>query len=287
VITARVKEKRTKPVVPRLAPKGSHQSQGKVENCHKRVEAQVKVMGMVLEFHYEEEWNSEHRMVPWAIRHAGWLITRYAVQASGHAAYFYVCGKEYTGEIVELGETILFKDPMNKGGKIDSDMDEGIWLGKDWLSDEHLVAKGSDKYKARTIRRLPEEKRWNKILFQQVTAVPWGLKGQQVESTPGTRRRYITAKLVRRHGGTKGCAGCLGTGTHNERCRDRFEKIISKEDATLPIPPSSVPLQGEARQGQQQSQGTQAGEDQQPGGESRASSSKDVPKPRSEDVDMD
>ena len=60
--------------------------------------------------------------------------------------------------------------------------------------------------------------------------MPWGTAGQLVESSPGTRRRYITAALIAKHKPTQGCPGCNATGVHSERCRDRFEKIILAEE---------------------------------------------------------
>ena len=76
-----------------------------------------------------------------------------------------------------------------------------MWRGKDWFSGEHPLGVGNAKYKARTIKRLPEEERWDQDVFKAFTAKPWGDKGQLVDSVPRTRRRYITEALIKRYGG--------------------------------------------------------------------------------------
>lgn len=63
-IMNRVKEMRNKPVLLRRSPKGSHQSQGKVEGKNNMIEGKIRAFGLILEERYGVEWNGEHRMVP-------------------------------------------------------------------------------------------------------------------------------------------------------------------------------------------------------------------------------
>lgn len=198
-------------------PKYSHQSQGTVEGGNKIAEGQIRVLGT-------------HRMLPWVMRHSGFLVTKFNVKDTGHAAWYYIRGKEYAGELCELGENILYKIAGMTGNKLALRWERGLWLGKDFESDGHLVGRGTTLVKARTIRRLPEGERWALDLYKDFELKPWGTKGQVIESGPGSRKRYITAAEIFKHGKTAGCGGCSKTSaTHSERCRNRFEKIWAKE----------------------------------------------------------
>ena len=120
--------------------------------------------------------------------------------------------------------------------------------------------------KTRTIRRVPEEERWDRAAIEEVKFTPWMIKErsateehdgpQEVEHKtsvdieinreielevklpprsvdPNPRRVYITKS--RSFGGTEGCLGCTtamlgGKGVaHSEECRERMEEHIRRD----------------------------------------------------------
>ena len=50
------------------------------------------------------EFGPEHPVVVWAVRHSGFLITRFRVLEHGRSSYQIVRGKSYRGEMLQLGE---------------------------------------------------------------------------------------------------------------------------------------------------------------------------------------
>ena len=69
----------------------------------------------------------------------------------------------------------------------------------------------------------PHGECWDEEVFKAFTAVPWGERGQLLESSSEKSRRYITEAMIKKYGGTKGCSKCQSrNGLHTEHCRHRF-----------------------------------------------------------------
>ena len=89
-------------------------------------------------------------------------------------------------------------------------------MGKVEASDEHLViaADGKTLQKVKTIRRMPEDKRWSKEALENITALPWSEDETRMLDQPvAIRRKYITRSLGAEHGGLF-VGGVLGGGEH-------------------------------------------------------------------------
>ena len=110
-------------------------------------------------------------------------------------------------------------------GKRDS-FARGIWVGNSEIDDSHLVMDFERGIlKVRTVRRMPEEFRWNAEMLQDIRFTPW-------KPTPGKsaqvvgRTMYITERLIDAHGPTDSWRKyTTGQGNHSAECRQRFEKI--------------------------------------------------------------
>ena len=76
---------------------------------------------------YNIKLTMDHKLVPWAIRHAGWLITNYLVKVDGKTAHERLRGKHYHGEIAEFAETVHNKLAIDTIGKADDRWAVGIW----------------------------------------------------------------------------------------------------------------------------------------------------------------
>ena len=94
------------------------------------------------------------------------------------------------------------------------------------VDDTHLVVdleRGIQK--VRTVRRMPEEFRWNAEMLQDIRFAPW-------KPTPGKsaqvvgRNMCITERMTEAHGTTDSCRKCFTEQeNHSAECRQRFEKI--------------------------------------------------------------
>ena len=117
------------------------QSNGRAERGVQTVEGQVRTLLVALDGRLKGKVSVFHRVVTWLVEHAVDLINKFAVGADGKTAYERVKGKRYRGEGVEFGRKVMYKVPCKpEGGLMNERWIEGVWLGKRYLSDEHLVA---------------------------------------------------------------------------------------------------------------------------------------------------
>ena len=93
------------------------------------------------------------------------MITRFQPRSHGGSSYKLIFGREYSGEIAEMGEQLWYRlaaRVLAGRGKWEAIFARGIWVGKSEIDDTHLVVdleRGIQK--VRTVRRMPVELRWN------------------------------------------------------------------------------------------------------------------------------
>lgn len=136
------------------APRHSHQSVGEAEGGNKRLQGQIGAICMSVEEHYQQKVTKDHKLLPWAVRHSGFLLNRYQVHAHGKTSYDFLKNGSYKGEVVEFAESVWVKY-VKQEAKLESRWGSGIWLGKIDTSDEHLVGTATGIERARAIRRKP------------------------------------------------------------------------------------------------------------------------------------
>ena len=163
---------------------------------------------------------TESPLLPWLVRHCGWILCRYAVRTDDRTGYSRLKGREYTAGIAIFGEVADLT-------KLDDRWRTAIWLGKSDRSNEHIGA-----VLARSVRRKAAGKRWSERALKLVTGTPWNPRpGEMV-----MRRRYITRALVERYGPTEDCGACFRKSQqHSERCRARFELLCAGEDGPVEV----------------------------------------------------
>ena len=159
--------------------RGNHQAFCCVERGNEEAAKEIRALKLGLEARVQERLPADHHIMPWLGRHAGWLLTRFAVhQSSGRTSYELLRGRPYRGEICEIGESVWARRPGEppRTGKIEGRWYSGVWIGKTESSDEHLIAdvEGTNRY--RTVRRRPEKERWNVEAIHTFSGQPWDLK---------------------------------------------------------------------------------------------------------------
>ena len=142
----------------RKTPRYSHASLGYAEQANWTVEAVVRTFCSSLAQHLRELRPDEPFMA-WVIRHAGFVVTKFRVLETGKTAHSTLTGRPYRGEMLELGEVCLRRDPTDVASvhKADSRWELAIWAGKVEESDEHVVLHGAGLDKVRVVRRRPED----------------------------------------------------------------------------------------------------------------------------------
>ena len=89
----------------------SSPSMGPVENMKRELCGLVRCFRIYLREKAKLEITTESPLLPWLVRHCGWILRRYAVRADGRTGYSRLKGREYTAGIAIFGEAIWYKLP--------------------------------------------------------------------------------------------------------------------------------------------------------------------------------
>ena len=112
--------------------------------------------------------------MPWVIRHAAYLLNRYAIHNDGKTSYFRRWNKEHKTPLCEFGETIQYMVAHHKKmPKLESRFYKGIWLGKDTMTSESIIGISGKIIRTRTIRRQVEPEKYDRQLMDIINAPPW------------------------------------------------------------------------------------------------------------------
>ena len=113
-------------------------------------------------------------MLPWTIRHAAWILARYNVRRDTRMTpYEKIRGQKYRKEILPLGEQVLARRAGANVNQLLQPWVTGLWLGRDTLSDEHLVGTAAGVMRSRAVRRLQEPARWVPAALNAMLFTPW------------------------------------------------------------------------------------------------------------------
>lgn len=178
------------------------------------------------------------------MRHIGFLYTKLKQMKDGKTPHIRLFGKAYASallEFAECAECAKYK-VITKLGKADGRTDTGVWVGRSSVDDMHLFLTPRGLRKARTVMRLPLDKKFDAELFMKCIGLPYdplelGRKTVAVElKGSSVRQRYLTNAIIREHGKTKGCNACNGQGGPlTPACRQRFDKLLAPA-TPVPVP---------------------------------------------------
>ena len=113
-------------------------------------------------------------MLPWTIRHAAWVLTRYIVRkATRVTPYEKIREQQYWKEILPLGEQVLAHRPGAYVNQHLQPWGTSLWLRRDTLSDEHLTSTAVGVMRSRAKRRLQEPARWVPAAWNAMLFIPW------------------------------------------------------------------------------------------------------------------
>ena len=229
-----------------VSPVGSSASNGVAERGVQTVEGQVRVLKDAFEMRLETKIPCNHNILAWLVEFVGTVVKRYEVGRDGKTHY-----ERLRGRRTAVGARMA---------KLDSLWSDGVFLGYRSISGEIVVDTRDGVFKTRTVQRKAYEHRWRKENLDMVGGVPWkpspdggeeeaimpaldiGMEMPEVEilivptenHRPITRRLYIKARDIERHGATVNCKGCVATlrgqggVPHTDTCRKRLTDEIEK-----------------------------------------------------------
>ena len=140
-------------------PRGDGQANGLVERAIRSVEEHTRAIKRDLEKRLEATLDPEHNIFSWILRHATDLLNKYAVGVDGKTAWQRLRGTPYRGEMLSFGARVLHRmSGKMQGGLLVDRWTLGHWIGKNSLSDEHLVLTDAGTViRARSVRSLDKK----------------------------------------------------------------------------------------------------------------------------------
>ena len=158
----------------RQSPTYSSQSHGSVERFHRTLMGQVRALVQQVSTNYDIHITNKHPILPWIVRHAAYLLNRYAVHNDGQTSYQRRWGKDHKSPLCEIGETVQYHLPTIRVlPKLEPRFYNGIWLGRDTMTNESIIGISGKIIRVRTIRRQVYPEKYNKQLMDVINAYPW------------------------------------------------------------------------------------------------------------------
>ena len=186
-IAGKVKEALPDRVVVEVTPKHSSASNPE-ERYVRSVESQTRSLRAATESSYKGKITANSTLFPWIPRHAAWLVARYQPKANGYTAYHDAYGHDYKGDILPFGEVCLYRVPKpshrllagnKRWNRGDSVMKKGVWVGKSEEDNGHLLITPHGLERARTVRRLEPNKRFELGFMSSCKGTPWNTQQER------------------------------------------------------------------------------------------------------------
>ncbi len=202
----------------RTTPPGSHSSNGSVERFIQAVEAMTRTLleDLKAQYRLSDEELRGSRLVAWAVRHAGWLRSRFQVRPSGRTAFHELRGKPYAHEVLPFAEVVHVKTGA-RNVKLKSDRSTGAWVGRSTTEGEHVALTPKGAISSRTVRRVPQQERHDLTVLNAARGVPWNASEISGQTTV-LPNLMADSGVFGRPVPTPGCRACQGArGFHHTR----------------------------------------------------------------------
>ena len=161
-------------ISPEQPPTGESQANGYTEEAGKTVRGLVKVMKEQMEDRAGMKLEPEDVIMQWMVRWAAMMYSRLKVGPDGKTAFERQRGKKCKTEVVPFGEKVMYERLKDGGRKniMESNFEEGLWLGHTRQSNEILVGTEEGVVRAWAIKRVPEAERWSEARIKNMKGTP-------------------------------------------------------------------------------------------------------------------
>ena len=178
-------------IIQQQSHKYSHHNNGGAERMVQTIRNQIKAYKIQIEKNSGITIKADSPLLTWLPRHAAWQYTRFHKrQDSTTTAYEKIRHMSYQNPILLVGEAVACRRPGALVNKLESAWLEGIWLGRDSKTDEHLIGTPNGMVRSRALKRRVERRRWDVTLLNAMIWDPW-------KPTPVTRGRPLKVRSDR------------------------------------------------------------------------------------------
>ena len=167
---------RTSPTIPTNSPVGESECNGRAEDATRRVKEKARILIAQMEDGIQEKIEKGSNIIPWIVRWAGELISKYTPGFDGKTPYEIIRGERCRVRMAIFGECVLYL-PLKTANSLKEQaqprMKQGIWLGVLERTEEAIIGTAQGIVKCRIVNRLREDQRWNKTLLKNMKGTPW------------------------------------------------------------------------------------------------------------------
>ena len=139
----------------------SHQSNGGAERMVQTIRNQVKAYKIKIEKNSRITIEDNSPLFTWFPRHATWQYTRFHKRQDSTTANERIRHISYQNPILLVGEAVACRRPGALDNNLESAWLEGICLGLDIKTDEHLIRTLNGMVCSRALKRRVERSRWD------------------------------------------------------------------------------------------------------------------------------
>ena len=175
-------------VTTRASPTHSHESNGGAERAVQSVRGLARTLVTQVEHRIGLTFGADSPLWLWAFRHAGWILTRFGRRRdTGMTPYAKLFCKQYRQPLLMFAEAVIARRPGAQINKLEHQWLEGLWVGRDGSTDEHLVASEGGIVRCRAVKRMTEDRRWLAARFGSFQWTPWAPSAVQRGRPPKAR----------------------------------------------------------------------------------------------------
>ncbi len=182
-----VRRKREEATVLENSPVGETSSNGFIERQIQKLQGHFRTLKSALEKGAKCKVSTDSDIAAWMIEWAAMTINRYEKGSDGLTAWEKVRGRRSNAPIAIFGEYVAYnhmKGTSMRSCKAEDRVEMGVWLGQVCRTGENIIGTPKGTIKARSVRRLDNEQRWNFEAIASMGGTPWepvpGKKGDRI-----------------------------------------------------------------------------------------------------------
>ncbi len=170
-LQSKIIEGRVGRTIPRNPPVYNPEANGPCEKAVQDVTGHTRTLKLALEARLKYTIPMDAPVMEWIIEHAAFILGRYEVGHDGMTSYERLTGRKWRRPMVEFGEVVWAKlvTKVRSKGKMKRQKRKmmkrslpGVWVGQMVRTGEHIVIlENGDAMRCRTVRRVPEDERWD------------------------------------------------------------------------------------------------------------------------------
>ena len=161
-------------VITRASPTHSHEINGRAGRAVQSVRCLARTLVTQVEHRTGLTFGADSPLWLWAFKHVGWILTRFGRRRdTGKTPCAKLFCKQYRPPLLMFAEAVIARRLGAQINKLEHQWIEGLWVGRDGSTDEHLIASGGGIVRCRAVKRMTEDRRWLAARFGSFHWTPW------------------------------------------------------------------------------------------------------------------